>query len=104
MSLMNNDSAVKLISGQLGAFANQDNFWSLFDVAFGKDYNQAVALRLKSQWQAGDFSSFPKIEIRPAADINRANGAFALATNTIYLSQEFITNHQGDVGAIALYF
>ncbi|MDM3854902.1 MAG: Calx-beta domain-containing protein [Aphanizomenon gracile PMC649.10] len=101
MSLMNNDSAVKLISGQLGAFANQDNFWSLFDVAFGKDYNQAVALRLKSQWQAGDFSSFPKIEIRPAADINRANGAFALATNTIYLSQEFITNHQGDVGAIA---
>ncbi|QEI43952.1 Bifunctional hemolysin/adenylate cyclase [Dolichospermum sp. UHCC 0315A] len=90
MSLMNNDSAVKLISSQLGAFASQDNFWSLFDVAFGKDYNQAVARRLKSQWQAGDFSQFPKVAVVSSSILVNANGAYAASTNTIYLADAFV--------------
>ncbi|MBD2200485.1 putative Ig domain-containing protein [Calothrix parietina] len=52
-------------------------------------------------WLVEDLSAFPEIEIRHATDINGANGAFAAATNRIYLSQEFIAKHQGNVGAIA---
>ena len=37
MSLIDNNSAVKLISGQLSAFAKLDNFWDLFEIAFGKE-------------------------------------------------------------------
>ena len=37
MGLIKNDSAVKLISGQLGAFAKLDNFGDLFEIAFGKE-------------------------------------------------------------------
>jgi hypothetical protein len=52
------DSAIGLVFGQLGVFASRDDFWSLFDVAFGKDYNQAAALRLRSQWLSGDRCSY----------------------------------------------
>ena len=85
------DAAVKLVSGQLGVFASQDNFWSLFDVAFGKDYNQAAALKLRSQWQSGDFSLFPKIKVVSGDVLGSAKGAYASSTNTIYLSSQFVT-------------
>ena len=84
------DSAVGLFFGQLGVFANQDNFWTLFDVAFGKNYNQAVALRLRSQWQSGDFSSFPLVEVIDSAVLGSANGAYGSSTNRIYLSDAYI--------------
>ncbi|MEH2247966.1 hypothetical protein [Nostoc sp.] len=67
-------------------------------IAFGEGANVDS---LRTAWSANDFSNFPEIEVRHAADINGANGAFAAATNKIYFSQEFITNHQGYVGAIA---
>ena len=86
------DAAVTLVSGQLGAFANQDNFWSLFDVAFGKNYNQAVALRLRSQWRSGDFGSFPLVEVIGSAVLGSANGAYGSSTNRIYLSDAYVKN------------
>jgi subtilisin family serine protease len=84
------DSAFTLVSGQLGAFANQDNFWSLFDVAFGKDYNQAVALRLRSQWRSRDFGSFPSVEVISSTVLGNANGAYAISTDKIYLSDTYV--------------
>ena len=84
------DAAVTLISGQLGVFANQDDFWSLFDVAFGKDYNKQVALKLKTQWLKGDFSSLPSVEVISSNVLGNANGAYASSTNQIYLSASFL--------------
>jgi len=96
MRLINNDSAVKLISGQLGAFATQDNFWDLFEVAFGKEYNQAVALRLKSQWEVGDFSQFPDVEVISSSILGGANGAYASSTNKIFLSDAYVNGATTD--------
>ena len=90
MGLINSDSAVKLISGQLSAFAKLDNFWDLFEIAFGKEYDQAAALRLKSQWQVGDFSQFPDVEVISNSILGEANGAYAISTNKIYLSDDYV--------------
>ena len=96
MGLINNDSAVNLISGQLGAFAKRDNYWDLFEIAFGKEYNQAVALRLKSQWQVGDFSQFPDVEVISNSILGEANGAYASSTNKIYLSDAYVNGATTD--------
>jgi hypothetical protein len=42
----------------------------------------------------------PAITILSSAELNGANGAFAATTNTIYLSQEFIANHQENIASI----
>jgi uncharacterized repeat protein (TIGR01451 family) len=96
MSLMNNDSAVKLIYGQLGAFVKLDNFWDLFEIAFGKEYDQAAALRLKSQWEVGDFSQFPDLEVISSSILGEANGAYAISTNKIYLSDAYVNGATTD--------
>jgi RHS repeat-associated protein len=84
------NSAVKLISSQLDAFTKLDNFWNLFEIAFGKEYDQAAALRLWSQWQAGDFSQFPDVEVISSSILGDANGAYAISTNKIYLSDAYV--------------
>ncbi|MEI6332489.1 MAG: Calx-beta domain-containing protein, partial [Pseudanabaena sp. ELA645] len=86
------DSSFRLVSGQLGAFANLDDFWSLFDVAFGKNYDRIVAMRLRSQWQVGDFSNAPEIEVISSSILGNANGAYASSVNKIYLSDAFVEN------------
>ena len=96
MSLIDNDSAVKLISGQLGDFAKLDNFWDLFEIAFGKEYDQAAALKLRSQWQVGDFSQFPEIEVISSSILGDANGAYAGSTNKIYLSDAYVNGAATD--------
>ncbi|OUL26792.1 hypothetical protein BV378_12275 [Nostoc sp. RF31YmG] len=92
------EQALLLTQGYLHNFANEPDFSQKMAVAFGDGANVDS---LATAWLVGDFRDFPEIEVRHAADINGANGAFAAATNRIYLSKEFITNHQGDLGAIA---
>ncbi|BAY22229.1 hypothetical protein NIES2100_19920 [Calothrix sp. NIES-2100] len=92
------EQALFLAQDYLQNFASEQDFGQKMAIAFGEGVNVDS---LATAWITGDFSDFPEIEVRHAADINGANGAFAAATNRIYLSQEFITNHQGDVGAIA---
>ncbi len=60
-----------------------------------------IALGNQKNWETTDLINFPAIEIRPASEINNARGAFASATNTIYLSQELVNENTGNVGAIA---
>jgi hypothetical protein len=69
------------------------------DLAFGESRDVAAAEALAKAWETGDFSSIPEIEIRPGAEINGALGAFAGASNKIYLSQELL--EEGNVGAVA---
>ena len=80
-------------------FASDADFVTKMQLAFGDSYDLDSATNFARDWIVGDFSGFPVIKVRPAAEINGANGAFASATNTIYLSQEFIS--QNDESLIA---
>ncbi|MDD1433189.1 VWD domain-containing protein, partial [Dolichospermum sp. ST_sed6] len=86
---------------QLTNFANLENFYTLFNTAFGSNYDYAMAASLRSQWQNQDFSQFPQIEIRSSQEINGALGAFSRDTNRIYLAQEFISKNQSHPEIIA---
>jgi len=77
---------------QLTSFANLSNFWSLFDTAFGSSYDFVTATSFRSQWQTGDFSLFPQIEIVSGDVLGSANGAYAISTNRIYLSDQFVSS------------
>jgi len=79
-----------LVYAQLTSFANFSNFWSLFNTAFGSSYDSAKAATLRSQWQSGNFSLFPQIEIVSTDVLGSANGAYSASTNKIYLSDRFV--------------
>jgi hypothetical protein len=50
-----------------------------------------TAVKFKSQWQNGSFSQFPQIEVVSNSVLGTANGAYAISTNKIYLSDSFIS-------------
>ncbi|WP_199332029.1 Calx-beta domain-containing protein [Anabaena lutea] len=85
-------SVLALTYDQLSIFAGLENFWNLFDTTFGTQYDRTVAVTLRSQWQAGDFSQLPQIEILDSSILGNANGAYASSTNKIYLSNSFLAN------------
>ncbi|GBL15644.1 hypothetical protein MTo_02959 [Microcystis aeruginosa NIES-1211] len=89
--------ATLLISGKLQQFADDSAFGDKIQVAFGTAVNTD---ELQSQWQAGDLSGFPLIEIVSGNHLNGANGAYAIANNRIYLSYEFLGQNQGNLGGI----
>jgi Ca2+-binding RTX toxin-like protein len=89
---MSINSALTLAYDQLSNFAGLENFWNLFDTAFGTQYDYLTAFTLKSQWQSHDFSSFPQIEVVSSDVLGTANGAYAISTNKIYLSDAFISS------------
>ncbi|ABW32877.1 tandem-95 repeat protein [Acaryochloris marina] len=76
---------------RLQSFALDDNFLDKLQLAFGSTFSNDAAADLQQAWADGDYSELPNIEIRVAAEINGANGAFSTDTNTIYLSQELIS-------------
>ena len=86
------NSALTLTYNQLSTFADLDNFWNLFDTAFGTQYNRSGAEILRLQWLSGDFSQVPQIEILDSSLLGTANGAYASSTNKIYLSNTFVAN------------
>jgi hypothetical protein len=89
---MSINSALSLVYDQLSNFASLENFWSLFDTAFGTQYDYLTAFTLKSQWQSQDFSLFPQIEVVSSEVLGTAKGAYAISTNKIYLSDAFISS------------
>ena len=96
-------SSLASVYAQLTNFANLSNFWSLFNTAFGSSYNFATAATFKSQWQSQDFSLFPQIEIVSNSILGKANGAYAISTNKIYLSDQFLnTASQQSLEAVLL--
>ena len=57
-------------------------------------------LNFRQSWLNGDFESLPEIEIRFQEELGGANGAFAVSTNKIYLSEEYISQNSFNSGAI----
>ncbi|WP_051155220.1 S8 family serine peptidase [Anabaena sp. 90] len=84
------NSALTLTYNQLSTFSGLDNFWQVFDTAFGTQYNRSGAEILRLQWLSGDFSQLPQIEILDSNILGGANGAYASSNNKIYLSANFV--------------
>ena len=83
----------------LTTFANDEAF-NTNKVAFGNLIGTEILEGLRQQWSLGNFNELPGIEIRSGSEINGAKGAFAITTNTIYLSKEFISQNASNPGVI----
>ena len=80
----------------LHIFALQNSFITDINTAFGANYNEFNLEQIQQQWQTNNFENFPEIEMRSAAEINGANGAYSADTNYIYLAQEFLSNNNSE--------
>ncbi|NJM23530.1 MAG: hypothetical protein HC907_35340 [Richelia sp. SM1_7_0] len=52
-----------LTHNQLSAFSGVENFWDLFDTAFGTQYDHTTAANIRFSWQTGDLHQLPQIEV-----------------------------------------
>ncbi|AFW96022.1 hypothetical protein ANA_C13352 [Anabaena sp. 90] len=90
-------SALELAKNQLYSFANSPDFQTKMQLAFG------VAVDSNSfqiAWKNQDFSVIPNIEVRTGSELGGAIGAYAQATNTIYLSQDYLNQNAADIESI----
>ncbi|WP_242054642.1 Calx-beta domain-containing protein [Nostoc sp. FACHB-190] len=89
---MNNilNSSLSLTYTQLSNFSDLKSFWNLFETVFGNQYNRTTANDLRSQWQAGDFSQFPEVEIISNSIFDDTQIGYVSSTNKIYLSESFV--------------
>jgi hypothetical protein len=88
-------------TAQLANFARQDNWLTNLQIAFGSNFDTDVALKIASQFQAGDFTLLPKIQILTEGELGRANGAYARELDRILVSSDFLAQMDGDVNAVA---
>ncbi len=87
----------------LKTFASSADFDAKMQEAFGDSIDIEKVEVLRDFWGKGELGSFPEIEIRNSAEINGAKGAFAKATNKIYLSQELLSaGNVDEVAAVVL--
>lgn len=103
------DSSVDLLTGQamsevygdLSKFAAGPDFVAKMNLVFGENWDAAGAKALAEGWFNGDFSDIPSVKVVSSAEIGGANGAFAAATDTIYLSKEFLAQNAMNPAAVA---
>ncbi len=80
------NTALSLTYNQLNTVAQSPDYWTILDHAFGANYNKTLATTLQQQWQAGDFSALPTIQILDSEVLGGALGAYATSNDTIYLA------------------
>ncbi|MEG4856049.1 hypothetical protein QUB75_01260 [Microcoleus sp. K1-B6] len=93
--------AMSEVYGNLSKFAAAPDFVAKMNLAFGENWDAAGAKALAEGWFQGDFSDIPPVNVVSSAEIAGANGAFAEATDTIYLSQEFLAGNAANPAAVA---
>jgi murein DD-endopeptidase MepM/ murein hydrolase activator NlpD len=71
------------------------------NLAFGDRFNNDIADRILQKFARKDFSDLPSVEIISSDYLSGANGAFAFANDTIYLSKEFLDTNIENPQAIA---
>ena len=87
---MNNQaSALTAVYEQLADFANQNNFWNIFNTAFGTNYDRSLVETIRLRWANRDFSQIPAIRVLDSG-MDNILGAYASSTDTIYLSQTLL--------------
>ena len=82
------NSAVVESLQSLQGFAATPEFEAKMDLAFGNNWDKEANI------------SWPAIRVISSAEIDGANGAFAEATQTIYLSQEFLAQNLENIGEV----
>ena len=81
---------VDLTATKINEFYSKDDFIDSLQSVLGENFDHEMMDHLKTQWESGDFSQLPKLEIVPNEFLDDANGAFSNATNTIYVSNHFL--------------
>lgn len=94
------DQALPEVYELLKTFATREDFVEKVAIAFGNNFDPETLEILRQQWASGDFEDFPEIEVRSAAELNGANGAFAANTNTIYLSRDYLERNGLNLPAV----
>jgi RHS repeat-associated protein len=82
-----------IAQSSLQEFADSPSFITQVQAVFGNDILSDRLHTLGQLWRDRDFSLLPTIEIRTAAELLGAQGAYAGASNTIYLSQDFLSRN-----------
>ncbi|MEI6444495.1 MAG: hypothetical protein WCO29_15515, partial [Nostocales cyanobacterium ELA583] len=82
--------ALDLAYNQLNTVAQSPEYWTILNSIFGTNYNSVLAQTLQQEWQAGNFSTLPPVEILNSSILGKANGAYAASNNTIYLADTFV--------------
>ena len=83
--------AVMLEASQLlTQLAQNENYISILETAFGTNLNLEEAEALRQQWLDGSF--LDEVDVSLSSSLEGAMGAYAAATNTIYLSSDFLAN------------
>jgi peptidoglycan hydrolase-like protein with peptidoglycan-binding domain len=82
---------------QLDSFTSDEDFLDNMEQAFGNDWQSQQAEDLIQDLASGD--AMPKVETLPASEL-KANGAFG--EDTIYLSEEFLSNAKSEKVSSAL--
>lgn len=93
--------ALQQVQSLLTTFGDNANNDDRLTEIFGDTFKLEEATALWSRLADGDLSWLPKIEIRSTLEINNANGAYSATTNTIYLSQEFVTQNTNNISEIS---
>ncbi|WP_293153423.1 MULTISPECIES: C39 family peptidase [unclassified Microcoleus] len=92
--------AMPKVYEELKNFATDPDFTAKMNEAFGDSWDTEKAKALTQEWIGDDFSGIPQVKVISESEINGANGAFAAATDTIYLSKEFLDRNVGNPTAI----
>jgi Ca2+-binding RTX toxin-like protein len=95
------EQSIQITQNVLKAFATAEDFTVKMTIAFGDRFDAKVAQELAQDWSKGDFTALPPIAILSTVEINGAMGAFAKATNTIYLSREYLAQNADNPEAVA---
>ncbi len=90
-----------IVKEQLTQFAKVPNFVEKMNLAFGESWDNQAANVLTQDWLNGDFSLIPPVKFVSSAEIDGANGAFAAATDTIYLSRELLAGNSANPAVVA---
>ena len=86
------NTALILTYDLLSSIAQSPDYWTIFNTVFGSSYNSTLATTLQQEWQSGDFSALPPIQVISSDVLGGALGAYAASNNTIYLADTFVAN------------
>jgi Ca2+-binding RTX toxin-like protein len=92
----NLQQSLRFATNALSDFARGMNFWSGFELAFGQDYDREKAELIRQAAIDGTF--MVPVRVIDDQSMGIASGAFAAATDTIYLRDSLVRS--GDISSI----
>jgi Ca2+-binding RTX toxin-like protein len=87
---MMNAQYLQLAQQKLTKFAGRNDFAAQMELVFGIQLDRSQLANLEQRWQQGDFTELPLIEVLENGELGTASGAYADATQKIYLSSTFL--------------